>query len=108
MSRKTKPSAQEIANIAGVSLTSVHRKLSQGKTPRQIIAEAEEAQQVALRGLPTTPVSTGLNGHAADGALTLQRRARVKRNKEIWLARLRELDYQERAREVCAHGGGGV
>jgi hypothetical protein len=96
--RKTKPSAQEIANIAGVSLTLVNRKLAQGKSPRQIISEAEaQAQQAALKNPVNVTDLTGTNGHAGNGALTY---SAAQASKESWLARLRELDYQERSREL--------
>ena len=104
MKRKTKPSAQEIANLAGVSLTLVNRKLSQGKSPRQIIAEAEvQAQQAALKrpvvsvtelSGPGNPPRT--NGHAAAVSY-----AEAQRRKELALAGLREAELAERTGELA-------
>ena len=99
--RKTKPTAQEVANIAGVSLTLVNRKLAQGKSPRTIIAEAEQqAQQAAQKYpavVPTDVVNGHANGHAANGALSYSGAQCAKENA---LAELRQLELAERRREV--------
>ena len=109
MKRKTKPTAQEIANIANVSLTLVHRKLAQGKSPRMIIYEAEaQAQQMAQRhplvnvtdvsgSTDTTPPSqNGVNGHAASVSF-----AEAQRRKEQALAGLRETELQQLTGELA-------
>ena len=95
MKRKTKPTAQEIANIAGVSLTLVHRKLAQGKTARQIIAEAEvhEAQRTT-QPRPTASAAV-VNGHAATVSF-----AEAQRRKELALAALREHELATRTGEI--------
>ncbi len=98
--RKAELSAQQIANCAGCSLTLVNRKLAQGKTPRQIIAEAEQqAQQAALKH-PTVIVTDLVNGHAnghAAGALSF---SQAQCSKENALAELRQLELMERRREL--------
>lgn len=84
---KSQPSAMQIANIAGCSLTLVHRKLGQGKSPREIIAEAVERERKAVRDLPVVPV----NGHAATVSF-----AEAQRRKEHALARIREAEADQR------------
>jgi hypothetical protein len=92
--RRAGPSAMQIANIAGVSLTLVHRKLAQGKTPRQIIFEAVAREHEMVQDLPTVPV----NGHAAaDGLVSF---AEAQRRKEHALARIREAEADERTGEL--------
>lgn len=99
--RKTKPSAQDIANIAGVSLTLVNRKLSQGKSPRTIIYEAElMAQQAAQKSPVNVEVAemTGpVNGHASNGQWSF---SQAQTAKEGALAELRQLELAERRREL--------
>jgi hypothetical protein len=72
-----------------VSLTLVNRKLAQGKTPRQIIAEAVEREHQLVRDLPTVPV----NGSAAAHGLVSF--AEAQRRKEHALARIREAEGDE-------------
>lgn len=80
MSKKTKsirrvePSAHVIANLARASLTLVHRKLAQGKTPSQIIAEAIEREIQMLRDPPMTLAP---NRHAGMGTRAGDRRPRL-------------------------------
>jgi hypothetical protein len=99
--RKTKPSAQDVANIAGVSLTLVNRKLSQGKSARTIIYEAEQQAQQAAQKHPTvlvTDIVNGhANGHAANGALSFSGAQTAKENA---LASLRQLELAEKRREL--------
>jgi hypothetical protein len=100
--RKTKPSAQDIANIASVSLTLVNRKLSQGKSARQIIYEAELMAQTAAQKHPGVNVEvaemTGpLNGHASNGQWSF---SQAQTAKEGALAELRQLELSERRREL--------
>ena len=92
--RKTKPTAQEIANIAGVSLTLVHRKLAQGKTPRAIIAEAEAHNQRTAQRRPIANAAV-VNGHAATVCF-----AEAQRRKELALAALREHELATRTGEI--------
>ena len=66
--KKQELTAQQIANVAGVSLTLVNRKLSQGRSPRQIIAEAVTQEERVAQKL-TVNVTDVVNGHAANGAL---------------------------------------
>jgi hypothetical protein len=105
--RKTELTAQQIANVAGVSLTLVHRKLAQGKSPRQIISEAVlQAEKAALKNAAVNvtelsgsdnarPLSHGTNGHAASVPFS-----EAQRRKELALAGLREAELAEKTREL--------
>jgi hypothetical protein len=93
--KRAGPSAQEIANIAGVSLTLVNRKLAQGKSPKQIIAEAVEREQAVGRdilGLPVVPI----NGHAAG----IPPFAASQAAKEFHLSRIRQYEADAKAGEL--------
>ena len=98
--RKAELTAQQIANCAGCSLTLVNRKLAQGKTPRQIIYEAEQQAQTAAQKHPTVIVTDVINGHAnghAAGALSF---SQAQCSKENALAELRQLELMEKRREL--------
>ena len=99
--RKTKPTAQEVANIAGVSLTLVNRKLAQGRSPRQIIAEAEaQAQAAAQKRVVNVEVNGHTNGHAANAPNGAWSYAAAQAAKEGALCELRQLELMERRREL--------
>jgi hypothetical protein len=87
----------EIANIGGVSLTLVHRKLAQGKSAREIIAEAVAHEQQAAAKHPNVAVTGLINGHAGNGALSF---ATAQAAKETALAELRQLELMERRQEL--------
>jgi hypothetical protein len=89
-------SVQQIAAVAGVSETLVRKKLNQGKTGREIIAEAVAREREAVNGLPTVPVAP-INGHAGGAALSYSAAQAAKEN---WAAKLRELEYQQRSRQL--------
>lgn len=90
------PSAEHIASIAGVSIQLVYKKLRQGKTASQIVAEAHQRrEQIALRGLPTVPVKT--NGHAATNVVSF---AQAQAEKENWLCELRRIEVMKARKEL--------
>lgn len=79
--------------MSGISVSRVYRLLSEGRTGAQIVAQAQQRKQDALRNLPVTPVN-GHNGHAAaDGLLTF---SAAQAQEKTWSAKLRELEYMER------------
>lgn len=90
--RQIEPSAQQIANLANVSLTLVHRKLAQGKTPRQIVAEALGRENQAPRDL----VTPSHNGHASN----IPSYAESQAVKEYHLAALRGIEVEIRRRAL--------
>lgn len=94
--RKTELTAQQIANVAGVSLTLVNRKLAQGRSPRQIIAEAEQMAQQAAQRHPVVNVAE-VNGHSNGHAASF---AEAQRRKELALARIREAEADEKTGEL--------
>ena len=99
--RKAELTAQQIANCAGCSLTLVNRKLAQGKTPRQIIYEAEQQAQAAAQKHPTVLVTDVVNGHANGHAANGQwSYAAAQAAKEGALCELRQLELMEKRREL--------
>jgi hypothetical protein len=103
MSKKHRPSAEIIAQIADCSIQLVYKKLRMGKTPAEIVVEAErwrEQQQqfVTGLGLPVVPVEggavpNGANGHAVGGGLSY---ASAQTAKENSLAQLRQIEVWEK------------
>jgi hypothetical protein len=85
------PTAEHIAAIAQVSIQLVYKKLRQGRSPAQIVAEAQtrrERQQELLAGLPSSgPVNGGANGFPFSFWQT---------KKEAALAGLREAELAEK------------
>ena len=82
-------------------MTLVNRKLAQGKTPRQIIAEAEQQAQAAAQKHPTVLVTDVVNGHANGHAANGQwSYAAAQAAKEGALCELRQLELMEKRREL--------
>jgi hypothetical protein len=91
---RAEPTAAQIARMAGISISLVYRKLQEGRTGAEIIAASQRRKEESVvRGLPATPV----NGHAANGTLSL---SGAQTEKERWAAALRKLEYQERSGEL--------
>jgi hypothetical protein len=99
MGKKQKPSAEIIAQIADCSVQLVYKKLRMGKTPAEIVVEAErwrEQQQQFVTGL-VVPIEGaipihGANGHAGGGLSY----AAAQTAKENSLAQLRAIEVEER------------
>ncbi len=96
---KHKLTAAQVAALAGVSVQLVQRKRALGKSDRAIVAEALAQEERVAQKHPVVNVTDviGTNGHASNQALSY---SAAQASKESWLARLRELDYQERSREL--------
>ena len=85
------PSAASIARLSGLSISRIYRLRQEGRSDAEIISTTTQRKQdAALRALPVVPV----NGHAADGALTL---TAAQLQKEVWAGKLKELEFQERS-----------
>lgn len=88
-------SVAQIAAVAGVSETLVRKKVNQGKSARDIIADAIDRERQMVRDLPVTPIT---NGHA--GAIGLVPFSVSQARKEAALARIREAEADERAGDL--------
>jgi hypothetical protein len=95
-SGRAEPSAAQIARLAGISASRVYALRAQGRSDAEIItASAQRRENLALRSLPPVPVNGG-NGHR-DNVVTF---AAAQAEREIWTAKLKQLDYQERSGEL--------
>ena len=89
-----RPSAAQIARLAGISISRVNALRQQGRTDGEIVAAAQQRrEQMVLRDFPTVPV----NGHAADGAVSY---AASLAEKEKWTAELRKIEVMRQRREL--------
>jgi hypothetical protein len=106
MQQKNKPNGHDrewtdemLAKLCGVSRQYVSRRLAAGKLPREIVLEVEaqrvrrERREERFSDLPTVavPVGNGANEHQ------LWTYAQAQCEKEIWLSRIRKLEYEERS-----------
>jgi hypothetical protein len=89
-----------LAKLCGVSRQYISRRLSAGKRPREIVLEVEaqrvrrERRQERFAELPTVAVPVGNGGTSEPQMWTY---AQAQCEKEVWLSRIRRLEYEERS-----------
>lgn len=94
---------RELAREAGVSPALVSRKLRAGKSPRQIMLEAEaRRQQQAAPSTPASPPSTPAIVTTKSRSMIDGTFAEAQLRKESALADLRELELAEKRRDLLS------